>query len=210
MSSTIPPGIRRAAMATVVLAVLVGLKSAQDLAIVLDPPEVVVEAEASPGLESLGIPPEVARKAMEAATSVMLRGFAPFAGLRVLILLGLSFSTSLLMLSGFRLLRPGNLPLEPVRRSLVFAAASAAVFRTIDGAHMAAVAQRAGVAFGRVLKEQHASAPEGTEEFVPSLLAGTAAGLTLLVVTCLMLTWAFFRSEGARAWAGAHSPPSDD
>ncbi|HZH78597.1 MAG TPA: hypothetical protein VEY88_21390, partial [Archangium sp.] len=107
-----------------------------------------------------------------------------------------------------RLLRPGGLPLERVRRLLGAASIVAALLRTIDGAQWAVVARRMAVTLVDALRQQpEFQAPEMAAQLEPTVLFFMSAS-TMLQTAVMAGTFAllgqYFRSETVRQAVIAH------
>ncbi|WP_375772270.1 hypothetical protein NR798_15730 [Archangium gephyra] len=131
----------------------------------------------------------------------------PMSGPHAVVLGALSVACSFVFVSAARLLRPGGLPLERMRRVLAGSTLLAALLRTIDGAQWAVVGKRLGPILAKNLDTlpltQGAQATaEATAQFkamLPGMLSGFAMVMTAIVAGTFALLGQYFRSEAVRA-----------
>lgn len=120
---------------------------------------------------------------------------------RSLVLGALSVACALAFVTAGRLLRPGGLPLERMRRLLGGAAIAAALLRTIDGAQWAVVARRMAPAMMEVLHtvpNLDAQALADVRANLPGFAAALTMGMTALIAGTFAVLGQYFRSEGVR------------
>lgn len=188
-----PRGLRVFTWAMLVLSALVSCGSAQDLGVVLN-----TAAIERPSTEQLGplADPELV-SALHAMAEAQVRALRSMRVSRIAILFGLSVFCGLGLVSSLRLFRPMDLPLEAVRKLITFAAVSAAVLRTLDGAQAAVAYRRASTA----LVEATAHLPSPFPENVASVaLVGASALWTALVAGSFALLAGYFGSARVRSW----------
>ena len=131
-----------------------------------------------------------------------LTALEPVRDSRTLVLGLLSVACAFVFVSASRVLQPGGLPLERVRRLLGGAAIIAALLRTIDGAQEAAVARHLALAFTDILlsRPDLFKAPPGfdVKSVMPTLLLLLTAGMTAAIAGTFALLGQYFRSERVR------------
>jgi hypothetical protein len=122
---------------------------------------------------------------------------------RAALLLVLAITLSFTLVSAARMLRPGGLPREGIRRLLSGGALVSAALRTVDGAQDAAInlrfaraAQRAtGLDFGA------ADAFKAWMAHLPQFAVGQAVVRMLFVAGTLAVLGQYFRSSRVKDWA---------
>jgi hypothetical protein len=131
-----------------------------------------------------------------------LSALEPLRDSRTLIMGALSVACAFVFVSAGRVLQPGGLPLERVRRMLGGATIIAALLRTIDGAQEAVVAKRLGLALADILltlpefqSSPHASSLKAT---LPGLALAITVGLTAVIAGTFAVLGQYFRSERVR------------
>ena len=199
-----PPLPRRVRFAAVVCLVLSGLTGLFALSEVMSLGHLSELRETKqPQLSVLG-DPAVTQRAFEAQLSAL----EPMRESRSLVLGALSVACAFTFVAAGRLLRPGGLPLERVRRLLGGAAIAAALLRTIDGAQWAVVARRMAVTLVEALRQQpEFQAPEMAAQLEPTVLFFMSASTmlqTALVAGTFALLGTYFRSETVRQAVIAH------
>jgi hypothetical protein len=148
--------------------------------------------------------PAVTQRAFEAQLSAL----EPMRESRSLVLGALSVACAFTFVAAGRLLRPGGLPLERVRRLLGAASIVAALLRTIDGAQWAVVARRMAVTLVDALRQQpEFQAPEMAAQLEPTVLFFMSASTmlqTAVIAGTFALLGQYFRSETVRQAVIAH------
>jgi hypothetical protein len=200
-----PPGLRNAAFLCIGMGAFMGVTSTMEVVALADlrPMRQGVEeralkmkAEAAPllaqdddGRLSVLFDPELHR--IMGATHV--DRLEAMRGSRSVVLVMLSVLCSVIFVSAGRLLRAQGLPREGMRRTLAGALIGAAVVRTLDGAQLASINQRAAMAV-KPLLETSAWGPQGLETAVVALV-----GLwTAVLVGAMLLLSQYLRSERVR------------
>lgn len=121
---------------------------------------------------------------------------------RSLVLGALAVACSFAFVAAGRLLRPGGLPLERMRRVLSLSAILAALLRTIDGAQWAVVARRIGPVMADHLSTlpafQNPQAAAQLKAMLPGIASAFAMGMTALIAGTFALLGQYFRSESVR------------
>lgn len=198
MIPALPSGLRRVCIVALVLSGLVGFRAAQDMVLVVEPPDVSALSHRGDTTDWVAGNPEQ-REALEAAMRAMLASLEAWAGLRGVTLLLLSLASGLLFVSSVRMFQPAGISREAVRRMMVFSAMACVILRTIDGAQLSAASQAAGLAFVKALEKAQPSAAE-LADIVPVLWSGAMAVVTLIVAGAFGLTWRYLRSDAVRAF----------
>jgi hypothetical protein len=119
------------------------------------------------------------------------------------VLLILAVSLSFTFVCALRVLRPGGLPREGVRKLLSASALVTAVLRTVEGAAQAALSLRVARGLAAL------STPPGWDErafatakpYLGQVVVGWSVFQTLMVAGSLLLVAQYFRSARVRAWA---------
>lgn len=121
-------------------------------------------------------------------------------GSRTAVLAGLSIACALAFVSAMRILRPGGLPRESIRRVLGASTLAAALLRTIDGAQWAAISRNSAVV--KAVRGALASMPRlGTanladfQRHTPNFLIAGVILQTLLVAGGFLLLSQYFQSS---------------
>ncbi|MGZ3459609.1 MAG: hypothetical protein ACXU86_14035, partial [Archangium sp.] len=193
-SRALPRGIRFAAFICLVLAAFTGffaLSGCLELGQLTE----LREATNAPRFSIMG-DPAVDARISEARFAALESMREP----RSLVLGALSMACALLFVSAGRMLRPGGLALERVRRVLGGSAITVALLRTIDGAQDAVVARRVGPLLAEAMK----SLPEfrGVDaahlQLLPWLISASTMALTAFVAGTFALLGQYFRSEHVR------------
>ncbi|HYO59808.1 hypothetical protein [Archangium sp.] len=121
---------------------------------------------------------------------------------RSLVLGALSVACAFAFVASGRLLRPGGLPLERIRRMLGGAALIAALLRTIDGAQWAVVARSIGPIMAEHLSTlpvfQDPQTAAQLKATLPGLASAFAMVMTAVVAGTFALLGQYFRSDGVR------------
>ncbi len=135
-------------------------------------------------------------------SEAQIAALEPMRESRSLVLGALSVACSFAFVAAGRLLRPGGLPLERMRRVLSVSAILAALLRTIDGAQWAVVARRIGPVMADHLSTlpafQNPQAAAQLKAMLPGLAAAFAMGMTALIAGTFALIGQYFRSESVR------------
>lgn len=131
-----------------------------------------------------------------------LSALEPLRDSRTLLMGALSVACAFVFVSAGRVLQPGGLPLERVRRMLGAATIATALLRTIDGAQEAVVARRLGLALADILLtlpefqgSPHASDLRAT---LPGLALVITVGMTAVIAGTFAVLGQYFRSERVR------------
>jgi hypothetical protein len=131
-----------------------------------------------------------------------LSALEPLRDSRTLIMGALSVACAFVFVSAGRVLQPGGLSLERVRRMLGGANIAAALLRTIDGAQEAVVAKRLGLALANILLDlpEIQSAPHASnlKATLPVLALVITVGMTVVIAGTFAVLGQYFRSERVR------------
>ncbi|HSP78612.1 MAG TPA: hypothetical protein VLQ93_08795 [Myxococcaceae bacterium] len=204
----LPRGIRFAALVCMVLSGLTGLgalNQAVGLSHLSERKAALPTAAVQPGED-----PSVLARILDAHHAAAVEGMRDS---RSLILGALAVACAFAFVSAGRLLQPGGLSQERIRRLLGGATLSAAILRTIDGAQMTVVASRSGPAMAETLVS-HLQPPDPSvaaqlQAQLPSLLSTSMVVMTLLVAGSFALLTQYFRSERVRQVILARSGDDD-
>jgi hypothetical protein len=203
----LPRGIRIAAMVCLVLSGLTGLFSLTEA---LGLSRLSELKEAGPSRFTLVGDPAVTERAFEAQYSAL----EPMREARSLVLGALSVACAFAFVSAGRLLRPGGLSMERMRRMLGATAFAAAALRTIDGAQWAVVVRRTAQAMAEAMstlpefKDPALSAQ--LQSTLPSILLVGTGFHTLLIAGTFALLGQYFHSERVRQAITARDPSPDE
>lgn len=202
-----PRGIRIAAWVCLLLSCFTGMFSAIEATGLVHFDEYKQQAQA-PRAGFYG-DPEVSRRVTEA----QLAALAPQRESRVVVLIALSMACAFAFVASARMLRPGGLSRESVRRMLGGAAIATAVLRTIDGAQWSVVTRHMGGTLAELMSTlpefQAPGAAEQVKALVPTLVLGTSLLQTALVAGGFALLGQYFRSERVRDAVLAVEGPLD-
>jgi hypothetical protein len=119
---------------------------------------------------------------------------------RSFLLGALAVACAFVFVAAARILRPGGLPREGMRRLLSWASLLAAVLRTIDGAQFQVVLDRMGAALvkGPFPSQWPAEQVEVIQQYGPTVLTWFYQGVTAVVAGSFVLLGQYFRSERVR------------
>jgi hypothetical protein len=125
---------------------------------------------------------------------------------RTALLLVLAIALSFTFVSAGRMLRPGPLPREGIRKLLSGAALVSAALRTVDGAQEAVISIRVARGLQRMgglpgLDTRATDALQPWMAHLPQLALGGAVLRTVVVAGLLAIIGQYFRSSRAKAWA---------
>lgn len=135
-------------------------------------------------------------------TEAKIAALEPMREPRSLVLGALAVACSFAFVASGRLLRPGGLPLERMRRVLAGSAIIAALLRTIDGAQWAVVARRIAPVMAQHLSAlpmfQEAQVAAQLKATLPGIASGLAMVMTAIIAGLFALLGQYFRSESVR------------
>ncbi|MCY1080124.1 hypothetical protein [Archangium lansingense] len=135
-------------------------------------------------------------------SEAQIAALEPMRDSRSVVLGALAVACSFAFVASGRLLRPGGLPLERMRRVIAGSAILAALLRTIDGAQWAVVARRIGPVMAEHLSTlpmfQQAEAAAQLKATLPGLAAAFTMVMTAVIAGTFALLGQYFRSEGVR------------
>jgi hypothetical protein len=119
---------------------------------------------------------------------------------RSFLLGALAVACAFAFVAAARILRPGGLPREGMRRLLSWASLLAAVLRTIDGAQFQVVLDHMGAALvkGPFPSQWPAEQIEVIKQYGPAVLTWFYQGVTAVVAGAFVLLGQYFRSERVR------------
>lgn len=191
---TLPVRVRRVTLAVIALSGLVGSASAQHIGQVL---ELDSFRNLTPPISGFWADNVLAQQAAKAKHQAHVNGLESMRTSRAVILFALTVACSLAFVASLRMLRPSGAAREGARKLLAGTAIACAIFRTMDGAQMAAVAGRAGAAWDRVMNSGDVVGgyPEGLEQ---SLSSAAHIGFTILIAGAFVGVAAYFRSDSMR------------
>jgi hypothetical protein len=122
---------------------------------------------------------------------------------RMLLLALLAFASTLIFVAAGRMLRPGGMPRESMRKLIVGAGFAAAVVRVADGAQSAAIWRKVMPVVAQALPETMRKVPAGTSlpelmRFISDVTVAAFGAWTLLVAGLFVLVSQHFRSPKIR------------
>jgi hypothetical protein len=203
----LPRGIRFATVVCLLLASLSGLFALSE-AMSLGHLSELKETQA-PRFALLS-DPAITERAFEAQVAAL----QPMREPRSLILGALSVACALVFVSAGRLLRPGGLSVDRMRRLLGGAAIATAILRTIDGAQLAVVARRMGLAMAEVMSShpefQDPVAAAQVKATMPFLLTASTVLQTAVIAGTFALLGQYFRSERVRQALGGYDDLAEE
>jgi hypothetical protein len=208
-SSGLPRGIRFAALVSLVLAALTGwsaLSEATQLEHFYESRERQLEVDYPTWMGEQAL--------METVVRTHFSALEPMREPRLVLMGVLSIACAFVFVAAARMLRPDGLPREGMRKMLGRAALVVAVLRTIDGAQLAVVARRMGVAMAEVLRHLPAYQDDvGTQvaSSVPSVAVFASVLGTAIIAGTFALLGQYFRSDSVRDAVLARDPePEED
>ena len=151
----------------------------------------------------------------EANEHVLLAQFSalePMRETRTTLLGSLAVVCAFVFVAAARLLRPGGMPREGMRRLLSGAAIITAILRTIDGAQWMVVVDHMSAALvkGPFPAWQDPTSIELIQRFGPTVLAAGYIGMTAFVAGAFVLLGQYFRSERVRQVVTAQDGPAEE
>jgi hypothetical protein len=201
-----PRGIRAAAWLCLVLSCFTGMLSAIEATGLVHFDEYKQAHAERPNVFGS---PEVSRRVQEAQFAAL----EPQRESRVLILGALSMTCAFAFVASARMLRPGGLSREGVRRMLGGTALATAALRTIDGAQWAVVVRRMSGVMAEAMvtlpEFKDPAAAEQVKALAPTLLFFTTALQTAVVAGAFVLLGQYFRSQRVRDAVLAVDGPLD-
>ncbi|WP_224249665.1 hypothetical protein [Hyalangium gracile] len=200
----LPRGIRIAAVLSLILAGLTGMSAvteASSLSQFSEYREAVLENAGRFG----------DREANEHVLRAQFSALEPMREPRIFLLATLAVVCAFVFVAAARMLRPGGLPREGMRRLLGGAAILAAILRTIEGAQWMVVVDQmsAAIVKGPFPAWQDPTSIEIIQRFAPTVLAAGYIGLTALVAGGFILLGQYFRSERVRQVVTAQDGPAE-
>ncbi len=204
--SGLPRNISVAAVLCLILSGITGMASAMEAANLARLSE--LQEEPPPRAAVFGDPAIVER-----VFKAQLAALEPMREPRALILGSLAVACALAFVAAGRLLRPGGLPREGMRRLLGGAAIFAAILRTLDGAQWMVVVRRASAVMAEAMSAlpefQEAATPEQLKSTVSFLLSAATVAQTAFVAGAFVLLGQYFRSESVRQAVTAQDGPAE-
>jgi hypothetical protein len=130
---------------------------------------------------------------------------------RIFLLATLAVVCAFVFVAAARMLRPGGMPREGMRRLLGGAAILAALLRTIEGAQWMVVVDHMSSALvkGPFPSWQDPTTIELIQRFAPTLLAAGYIGMTAVIAGGFILLGQYFRSERVRQVVTAQDGPAE-
>jgi hypothetical protein len=194
-----PKLFRIALLAAVTVGALVSFSAAQGMSLAIMAPDLSRDDDAKldrlPGLVPYA---NVQEEALKASRRAHLGAVEAMGGSRVVILLGLSASASIVFLSALFLRWSTQAPKPAIARRLGWAAVAAAIFRTLDGAQELVITRRSADAGLKVLVEKNVPDVANTAGYAVGVLSALTIGWTALVVALFVALWSYFRSDKVR------------
>jgi hypothetical protein len=130
---------------------------------------------------------------------------------RAVLLVLMAMVCSFVFVAAARMLRPGGMPREGMRRLLSGSAILAAILRTIDGAQWMVVVDRMSAALvkGPFPSWQDPASIELIQRFGPFVLSAVYIGMTAFVAGGFVMLGQYFRSERVRQVVTAQDGPTE-
>ncbi|WP_224365492.1 hypothetical protein [Hyalangium versicolor] len=200
----LPRGIRIAAVLSLILAGLTGMSSVTEASSLSQFSEYKEAVLANAGRFG-------DREANEHVLHAQFSALEPMREPRIFLLGTLAVVCAFVFVAGARMLRPGGLPREGMRRLLGGAAIVAAILRTIEGAQWMVVVNQMSAALvkGPFPSWQDPASIELIQRFAPAMLAAGYIGMTALVAGGFVLLGQYFRSERVRQVVTAQDGPTE-
>lgn len=134
---------------------------------------------------------------------VQAQALEPMRASRALILFTLSICTGITLIGGIRLVRPGGLPREGIRRLTAATALVAAVLRTLDGAQELALTRRTASAafeYGMLVSQSlfqslAMKAESGDQQAWTTVMLGMSVLLTAAVAGSFLALWHYLGTQ---------------
>jgi hypothetical protein len=191
--SRLPRGIHLAAVLSLLLAGVIGMSTVMELSRLAQLSEYKEAILSTPGAQ--------AENALN--VQLLLAQFTAESSMRETrsFLLGaLAVACAFAFVAAARLLRPGGLPREGMRRLLSWATLLAGILRTIDGAQFQVVLDHMGAALvkGPFPSQWPAEQIEVIKQYGPAVLTWFYQGVTAVVAGSFVLLGQYFRSERVR------------
>jgi len=193
----LPRELRAAAIACMALAGMVGLGAAGEVNTVLH----LEEVRAHPEAVAIG-DPRVSQESQRAYVQTL----SGMRDSRALILIALSFAAGLAFVSAARLLWPGGIPREAIRRVTAGATLASGILRILDGAQQTAIARQVGLAVSKLagpFQGMNAEESDAVRAVAGTMAIGAAVAITALFGGGLVLLAQYLRSGRARQLIGA-------
>ncbi len=189
----LPRGIHLAAVLSLLLSGLIGMSTVMELsrlAQLSEYKEAILSAPGAQGDNALNV-------------NLLLAQFSAESSMREprsFLLGSLAVVCAFVFVAAARILRPGGLPREGMRRLLSWASILAAVLRTIDGAQFQVVIDQMGAALvkGPFPPQWPAEQIEVIKLYGPTVLTWLYQGMTAFVAGSFVLLGQYFRSERVR------------
>jgi hypothetical protein len=163
------------------------------------------------GLSGLGDPAVIER--MERVVLAQTSALEPMREPRSLILGALAVTCAFAFVAAGRMLRPGGLPREGMRRLLGGAAIIAALLRIIDGAQWLVVVNRANAAtveaMSLPLKGLQSPVADLMRQLIPHIPPALALAHTFFIAGAFVVIGRYFHSDRVREAVTAHDGPTE-
>lgn len=200
----LPRGIHIAAVLGLIFSGVIGMSSVLELSRLAQLSELKETILSSPGAQG--------EHALN--TNILLAQFSAEDAMREprsFLLGSLAVVCAFVFVGASRLLRPGGLPREGMRRMLSWASLLAAVLRTIDGAQFQVVVDHMGTALvkGPFPSEWSAEQLEAIKQYGPAVLTWFYRLLTAAVAGSFAVLGQYFRSERVRQAIVALDGPTE-
>jgi len=200
----LPRDIHIAAVLGLILSGLIGMSSVVELSRLAQLSEYKEAILSSPGAQG--------EHALN--TQLLLAQFSAEDSMREprsFVLGALAVACAFVFVGASRMLRPGGLPREGMRRLLSWASLLAAVLRTIDGAQFQVVVDHMGTALvkGPFPSQWEPEQLEAIKQYGPAVLTWFYRGLTAVVAGSFALLGQYFRSERVRQVVIAQDGPTE-
>ncbi len=196
--------LRAGAWVCLVVAGLVSLLATQELVLLFHMP---TEPPPNVGVQ---VDPAV----FERMWRVQRQALESMQGSRALVMAALVFFSGMTLVGAARLLFPGGMPREPIRRLLATTALVSGLLRVVDGAQAAVVARRVGAAMAEGLNASHfpgadAATVELARRMGPAIVVGGSALHTALVAGVFVLFGQYLASQRVQKLFASEPTPRE-
>jgi len=192
----LPASVRLATLAVVTLGMMVCSAAARDAYVALQVPDVEVPDLDGSARRFAATPEQVPilKEALTAFTRAELSAIEGMQRSRVVILLLLFLSCSVLFTAALRLRWDLGGPRVAMTRQLGLGAVASAVLRTLDGAQELAITGQSWAALGKAFEKSPLPGPQLPTELYRTIGQAASIGFTVFIVACFLLAGGYFRS----------------
>ncbi|MCC6335915.1 MAG: hypothetical protein IT380_18230 [Myxococcales bacterium] len=201
-----PTIFRVALLAAVTAGALMSFSAAQGVGLAIMAPDAPRDAEVKLGALA-GLTPWAKEQeaALQASRRATFAAIESMGAARVVILLGLSATASMVFLGALFLRWSANTPRWAIARLLGRAALAVAFFRTLDGAQELVITRRATDAAIKVLIAAEVPDASAGAGYTLGVISALSVGWTAFVVALFLALGGYFKSEKVRSLLSATS-----